>query len=301
MPLNSRKPGNAGPSKSPIDSDKVVSNDDPSNVTQRAKPSKLIPPSPHSHVTEERLREILKQEISIAINSTIKQLITTELKNINEKITCYQESMTFLNKQYEDMKTRLDESSATLTDIKKENDKLKATVNELTGRLNTVEVHMRECNIEINGVPENRSEILIDTIVQLTKAVENPLTPDDIQHVTRVAKLSRDSTKPRAIVAKLRNPRTRDQVLAAVAKFNKKKSQEKLSTNHLDIAGTRSPVFVTEHLTPGNKYLHAAARIKAKEMSYKFVWIRNGRIYVRRDETHQAISIRSVESLNLIR
>lgn len=274
-----------------------------SNVTIRAK-SALPPPhsqSPPCYVTEDSLRQILKLELSAAITSTIKELVTTELKNLNEKITSYHDSMMFLNQQYEDLNAHLQETSAVVTELKKDNERLKATVSDLTGRLNTVELHMRECNVEINGVPENRSENLIDTMVQLTKAVENPLTPDDIQHVTRVAKLNRDNDKPRAIVAKLRNPRIRDQVLAAVTKFNKKYSQDKLSTRHLGIGGTRSPVFVSEHLTPGNKHLHAAARKKAKEMSYKFVWVRNGRVYVRKDETHQALSVRSLDSLNLIR
>ncbi|CAB3261565.1 unnamed protein product [Arctia plantaginis] len=275
----------------------AVSSQSRGNITTPIE-SPQIPPN---FVTEDRLREILKDEISSTIKSTIKQLITTEFKTIYDKITDYQESMTFLSKQYEDIRVRLDDTISCMNELKRDNERLKTTVSDLTGRLCSTELHMRECNVEVNGVPENRSENLINTIVQLTKVIESPLSSDDIHQVTRVAKLSRDSERPRAIVAKLRNPRTRDILLAAVTKFNKQNPQDKLSTSHLGIGGTRSPVFVSEHLTPSNKHLHAAARKKAKELSYKFVWVRNGRVYVRKDENHQAISIRSEDSLNLIK
>ncbi|XP_026331279.1 uncharacterized protein LOC113238659, partial [Hyposmocoma kahamanoa] len=206
------------------------------------------------------------------MNETIKHLVTTELRSINEKISSFQEAVNFFNTQFEDVKVTLEKTTATIADLTKDNEKLKSSVNDLTTRLNTVELHMREANLEINGVPEHRSENLYKTIVQLTKAVDNPLQVDDILHVTRVAKLSKDNDRSRAIVAKLRSPRTRDIVLAAVKKFNKENPQDKLSSHHLGIGGAKSSIYVSEHLTPANKYLHAATRKKAKELAYKFVW-----------------------------
>lgn len=123
----------------------------------------------------------------------------------------------------------------------------------------------------------------------------------DIQHVTRIAKMNKDSKRPRAVILKLRSIRYRDQLLAAVHKFNKsKKQQDKLNSTHLGLAGTAEPVYVAEHLTPANKSLHALTRKKAKEAMYSFVWIRDGRIYVRKNENSSALLIRNHDSLNLI-
>ncbi|CAH0404537.1 unnamed protein product [Chilo suppressalis] len=45
-----------------------------------------------------------------------------------------------------------------------------------------------------------------------------------------------------------------------------------LNTAHLGYGGDKkSAVFVTEHLTPETKSLHAAARLKIKQLDYKFV------------------------------
>lgn len=271
---------------------------DLSNVTMRTKQNKSTSQGCQNYVTEDTLREIIQQEFSSVINETIKLLVTTELRSINEKISSFQEAVNFFNSQFEGMKVTLDRNTKTIADLTKDNEKLKSSVYDLTTRLNTVELHMREGNLEINGIPEHRSENLYNTVVQLTKAVDNPLQVDDILHVTRVAKISKDNDKPRAVVAKLRSPRIRDIVLAAVKNFNKANSQDKLNSHHLGIGGTKSSVYVSEHLTSANKYLHAAARKKAKELAFKFVWVRNGRIFVRKDENHQSLLIRSLDYLN---
>lgn len=273
-----------------------------SNVTLRSKQNQSSKKKQEVQdcLSEDKLREIIKHELTVTLQCTIKKLVTAELRNINEQISGFRESMTFFNTQFEEMRSSLEEKSLAIVELKSDNEKLKTSVADLSNRLNTVELHMRESNIEINGIPEHRSENLIDTVIKLTKVVDNPLSADDIKYVTRVAKLHKDATRPRAVIAKLSNSRQRDAVLAAVSKFNKKNTKEKLGSDHLGIGGQRNPVFVSEHLTPGNKSLHAATRMKAKEMSYKFVWVRNGRIYVRKDENNQSILIRSPNSLKLM-
>lgn len=275
-----------------------------SNITIRKKLSK--PPTPTlvastdadrtSNLTESTLRGIIKQELSI----TIGELVTAQLNTINEQITGFHECMTFINTQFEEMKAAMAEKSTIINNLKKENDQLNATVKDLTTRLNIVESHLRECNVEVNGIPEHRTENLVNTMVQLGQVVQNPLSSDDIQHVTRVAKLNKKSDKPRSVIVKLRTTKHRDAFLAAVAQFNKKNPTDKLSSHHLGIGGSRAPIYVSEHLTPGSKSLHAAARIKAKQMKYRFTWIRNGKIYVRKDEFSQALLIKSEDSLKLI-
>ncbi|XP_041973466.1 uncharacterized protein LOC121729133 [Aricia agestis] len=247
-----------------------------SNTTLRAR-------SPSSgrqnYVTIARLCEILQRVMSTAMNTTISRLVTSELKSINEKVSSFQEALNFFNAQFESMKISLEHSTSTIANLTKDNEHLKTTVKELTSRLNTVELHMRESNLEINGIPEHRSENLYDTAIQLAKAVDSPLQKEDIQHVTRVAKLSNENNRPRSVIVKLHSPRVRDTVLAAVTKFNKSNPQNKLNSHHLGIGGTQSPVFVSEHLIPAGKYLHAATRKKVKEIGYKFVWVRNGRVF----------------------
>lgn len=244
--------------------------------------------------------DIIKKEVTAAMKSSIKELVSQQLVDIKEYVSGFQDSLSFFNAKYEEMKKELEEKSNIIQRLQTDNEKLTGAVTELSNRLNTAEQYLRECNVEINNIPEQKSEILSTTLLQLAKTVECTLHDDDIINITRVAKLDKENKKPRTIVAKLRSPRLRDTLLAAVTKFNRTHHNDKLSSKHLGYAAPHGPVFVSEHLTPSTKSLHAAARKKAKEQSYTFTWVRNSRIFVRKNEHSQKIHIRNSKCLDLI-
>lgn len=282
------------------------------NITMRSKPNIdsqtcASPPAtskdsvscPMSDIpSENHLRNLIKEEIRQSVKAAIKELVAEQLQSINNQLLSFKDSMTFINKQYEDIKDAMNAKNDLIEKLRVDNERLVLSVNDITNRLGQAEQHMRECNIELNGVPEHSSENLSNTVMQLARTVDCPITKDDIQKVTRIAKVNRDTNRPRAIVVKLRNVRQRDSLLVAAYKFNKnKKMQEKLNSQHLGIGGNTVPVYISEHLTPVNKQLHAAVRQKAKESSYKFVWVRDGRIYMRKDEYAPAKFIRGMDDL----
>lgn len=282
-----------------------VRQDDQTNVTIRRKNARGLDNSCeaediHSDV-EDRLRSIIRSEFHSSLQKTMEKLIAKELQPINQFLTEFRESVDFFNKKYEELKSVVEERNASIHKLEVNNIELQSTVIDLNLRLNRAEQYLRESNVEINGVPENKSENLVSTIMQLSSTVKAQLKDEDVLNVTRAAKLDRNSDRPRSIIAKFRSTRQRDLLLAAVANYNKTNKEEKLNTRHLGIAGRRCPVFVSEHLIPSTKALHAAARIKAREMSYKFVWVRNGRVYARKnEESGKAILIRNKDCLKFI-
>lgn len=271
----------------------------PTTIHLKSPPPSSSSSSPNMRVDEYKLREIIRKEITSAINESVNKLISNELNTIKVQLTEFAESLTFFNNKYEDVRAGLEVQSQTMANLERDNAHLKTTVNELTTRLQSVEQNLRENNIEINGLPEHKTENLLDTMMQLGRITDCPLEKQDVLKVSRVARLSQksDDIRPRAVVVRLQSHIVRDTIIAAVAKFNKKNPQDKLSSHHLGLGGTRCPVYVSEHLSPFNKALHAAARLKAKALSYRFVWVRNGRIYVRKNETSQAVHIRCKDSL----
>jgi hypothetical protein len=125
----------------------------------------------------------------------------------------------------------LDEKSTAIAVLKDNNEKLNSTVKDLSERLHLAEQNMRESNLEVNGVPEHKAENLSNVIVQLAKTVNCPVQVDDVYHAVRVAKMNKQSDKPRTIIVKMRNSRLRDSVLAAVSRFNKNNPNEIQNTN----------------------------------------------------------------------
>lgn len=270
------------------------------SMTRNVDSAALETVSGNCTITEEKLRVILKKELT-EMQYTIKNAVTEQINNILTQFGDLRESMTFFNKQYEDLKEQLEAKTELITYLQSDNENLKSTVRDLSSRLSSVEQNMRSCNVELNGIPESKAENLNNTFSQLVQIIGAPIAADEIVQVTRVAKISNDSNRPRAVIAKLRSPKHRDIVLAAVSNFNKKNPEDKLSSKHLGHGGPCKPVFVAEHLSPPNKLLHATARRKAKENDYKFTWVRNGRIFVRKTEFSESILIRNTDSLNLIK
>lgn len=171
---------------------------------------------------------------------------------------------------------------------------------EMATKLQQIDQVARDSNIEIQCVPEHKTENLLTVVKQLGKVVGNELNDNEIESFHRVAKLNEETNRPRSIVVKLVSPRIRDNLLAAVRNFNKKNESEKLNSSHIGIGGEKQPIFVTENLTLANKKLHAATRIAAKEKKYNYVWVRNGRIFVRKDVTTKPVLVKNlacIESL----
>ncbi|XP_041973607.1 uncharacterized protein LOC121729227 [Aricia agestis] len=258
------------------------------NITMRPK-------NKPSSVNEEGLRNMIKQEMT----STIQKLVSEQLANISQQITGFHESLTFLSKQYDDLLQSVNEKNKIIAGLVTKNEGLSQQVKTLTEKVNNIEQIMRSPNLEINGIPEHHSENLVKTIEQLGRIIESPIEDKDILHVTRIAKHNKNSDRPRSVIVKLSSQRRRDEILAAVMKFNKK-NVDKLNSEHLGIGGCKIPVFVSEHLTPSNKHLHAAARLKTKEAGFKFIWVRDGRIFARKNEQSKVLFIRDEDSLKLI-
>ncbi|KAL4718051.1 hypothetical protein ACJJTC_018528 [Scirpophaga incertulas] len=68
--------------------------------------------------------------------------------------------------------------------------------------------------------------------------------------------------------------------------------------NTIQHLGDKKPVYVSEHLTPESKSLHAASRLKAKQLNYKFVWVRDGKVFVRKTESSSFILIKDSLALD---
>lgn len=267
-----------------------------SNVTLRVKKQCSKSDSNDTYVTEDKIRMIIRQDMT----EVITDLVSRHLTIITNQITGFQESLSFLSKQYDDLKKSVDEKDVIISNLESKNNTLTSQMKSLSERLGQIEQHSRSNNLEINGIPEHRSENLFKTLEQLGNAVDNPFAENDILHVTRISKLNKETDRPRAVIVKLRSQRRRDELLAAVVRYNKKNNIDKLSSEHLGYGGRRMPVFVSEHLTPANKSLHAATRKKAKDSGYKFVWVRDGRVLARKDEQSPAIVIKDVECLKLL-
>ncbi|KAL4719885.1 hypothetical protein ACJJTC_004100 [Scirpophaga incertulas] len=268
------------------------STEEVSNVTLRTKLKTTC-----TCISRDDIREIMRSELQIA-NERLNETNKVQLQEMRELIRDFQESMNFFNKEFHDFKKEYTAQKALVESIKKENEQLKLSNAEMHTKLTMLDQQMRAANLEIHCVPENKHENLTSIVHQLGKAINCLPGVSDIQHCSRVAKIDPKNTRPRNILVKFSNQKRRDDFIKSVIEFNKKKkSEDRLNTSHLGMAGDKTAIFVSEHLSLENKQLHASARIRAKELGYKYVWVRNGKIFIRKSEETSHICVRNLDTL----
>ncbi|XP_028165096.1 uncharacterized protein LOC114356174 [Ostrinia furnacalis] len=273
------------------------------NVTRRKAPGKSelsVPTNKDDYIRRSELRELLREEMLNLMKTNNAELRST-LSTFSERITNLNTSIEFMSDKFDKMTEGLQQQQQEIITLKKENACLRTEVNSLSGKLQQLDQLSRASTLEIQCVPDKKTENVLQIVKQLGRTVNCTINDQDIHYCSRIAKINPNSTRPRSIIAKLSSPRLRDTVLSAVSRYNKENPQNKLSTADFGFnPENKTPVFVLESLSYENKQLHAAARQRGKELNFKFVWVRAGRIYMRKNETSEAIFIRNASALDKI-
>jgi hypothetical protein len=71
-----------------------------------------------------------------------------------------------------------------------------------------------------------------------------------------------------------------------------------ITTSNIGFEELDEQIFVFEHLTNENYDLFKMAKDFKRKKLVEFVWVRNGRVLVRKNESSPAVLIKSVEDLN---
>lgn len=94
----------------------------------------------------------------------INSYLTLYLKDINRRLSEFQDSITYVSVQYDELKSLLSTNSSTLQTLKDENKVLKENLGQLTTRVKALEDDnikhqqwVRLQNIEVIGIPEEKN------------------------------------------------------------------------------------------------------------------------------------------------
>lgn len=273
------------------------------NVTIRNKQkSSTTPENDSNDLTLAEVRKVVREELMNLLDvfkSSIISQFEFKLKEISDQLTEVTTSISFMEQQHEKIKTEMQNKIKSINQLEADNKILRTDLNVLNARLSQIEQQSRASNLEIQCLPEHRNENLITVVKQISNVIKFNLNESDIHLCTRIAKIEKTSTRPRSILVKFSCPRIRDEFLAATIKFNKNAvKNDKLNSSHAGLGGDHKPIYVVEHLSPNQKALHAAARLKAKSLNYRFVWVKRGQVFMRKNETSEYKFIRNLDSLN---
>ncbi|CAH2095044.1 unnamed protein product [Euphydryas editha] len=108
-----------------------------------------------------------------------------------------------------------------------------------------------------------------------------------------VASKSQENKKPKPIVVKFLCRWKKDDFLAQVKKL-------KLKCSDIGFSSNDNFIYFNDHLTSKNKVLLQSVKKSAKEKGYRYVWVKNCCIMVRRNDTSPVLHIINVNDLKKI-
>lgn len=207
-------------------------------------------------------------------------------------------SVDYLNGKYDEIIKKTDAAAAITVKLDarltvvEEQQKI---VTQLQNKIDTMEQHARQCNIEIGNLPERRGENLNQLMENLFGLIKQPINTRDIVAVHRVPHANPKNPHPKNIIVELSSRTLRDNLIAA------SKLCKGITSDRIDITGVSQRIYINEHLTLKNKTLFREARLAAKSSGHRFVWVRHGTILVRESETSPVFAVRSTEDLRKIK
>lgn len=251
-------------------------------------------PGNHNICSLEQLSCLLDSKLEVIRVSILGDIKTTIRNEINTAISSIRTEFTATTDQ---LKSDINNLDTKIHKLEAENSTLRAELENTRRNLISIDKLNRNRNLEIQNVTEKREESLTAIVKKICETVEFPIKESDLYSVRRIARRNPLSNRPRNIILTLPSERSRDTLISAFKRYNKQNRSNLLNTTTLNIAGETRTVYLSEHLTPDCKELHSATRKAAKDLSYKYVWVKFGRIYVRKNDSAPPILIRDMTCL----
>ncbi|XP_044765628.1 uncharacterized protein LOC123321907 [Coccinella septempunctata] len=217
--------------------------------------------------------------------------IRTELRMIREQQALLLESVNFCSNKISDFEVEISKMNnyIKITDqLSNENAMMKKELEELRERINDTEQVSRLNNVEIQGVPEKRDENLFKILEKIGEHINYEMTSSVIDYANRVqTNRNSERNQGRNIIVRFTSRRERDRFLMAA----KTKRMENNGNPKLSLVNVSEAFYINEHLTLANKLLFKDVRLAAKAKDYKYVWVKNGAVFYRKDDASKIVLV----------
>lgn len=247
----------------------------------------------------------MKVELATIRNSTsaelgdIKASISQLSNNIITSNNLLREDMTSALLKLTESMTNL---SAQVNELKKENAEKELRIKKMESKVNMLEQKLLNKSIEIKNVNNSMLDAtyVIKTIAASINVKLNDTDIGNAYNIKRSNKTIIEFTtvnKKKEILAKVRSNKIKGDVFNTNIDSNTNNSNVNPANNNQP---NNKPIYINEQLTAYNRQLLWLAKTKAKDSGWKFVWVRDGNIYAKKNENTTIIKILNNSDIELI-
>jgi hypothetical protein len=229
-----------------------------------------------------------------AFTNAIKDLkleLLDNFKSVSDTLSSFKAEVV---KEFSAVNGKIDSLTKDSKKKEKEIEELNNQLANINYQVNAQDQYSRNKNIELDNVHEVKGEDIENILFAIAKKLSIDLSSADIEAAHRLRSNNKD--RPPRIIVQFASRKKRNEFI---------ESRRKPITNY-DITGRRSDgqdrVFINENLTSFNRELLWRAKVRQKEVGFKYVWwSRAGRVLAKRDDNcKEVISIVSFEDLDKI-
>lgn len=209
------------------------------------------------------------------------------LLELTKTINFLAEKYDTLIKELDTVKTENKNAIKQIEELKNANKDKDQIIADLEERTENLEQYTRNHNIEIHGIPQKQNEDCKNLLLKIAQELDIDMNMEEMDVAHRVA--VRRATTALPIVAQLTTRTKRDELV--------KQKVLIIMNNNIEGLQIGQKMFISEHLTLKNKNLLRLAKIRARELNYKYVWYKFGKVLVRKNDNTQVIRINNTYEL----
>jgi len=183
-------------------------------------------------------------------------------------------------------------------ELTKENSILKNSLQEIDSKYNSLEKKIDQLEFEndLSSREKNRNNIVfaglpVDlenpqvAIMKITNKINANIQKEDILDIQQV-KQKKENLISSLYVVKFKQSESKAEII------NKKKAFKHLFTSELGFSSSGGKeIFVRQHLTNLQKNLYYEAKKLKEKYLFRFLWVKNGEIFLRKDEKTKIYNI----------
>lgn len=205
-------------------------------------------------------------------------------------------SVEFMGKQFDVFNKKVDSILSEIKALKIENEKisnenkyLSSEVSSLKLKIDNIEQFNLNKYIDITGIPQTTNENCSEIVKQIGLKTNTTINVIEAKRIH-----INNSKNSSIIVAKLETTEMK-RTLIRNSKISKLSANNILSTWSNEIK-----VYVNERLTKDRRTLFGQARRTGKDKQFKFIWVNNGDILMKKDESSKTIRISIQQDLEKV-
>lgn len=224
------------------------------------------------------LEDIMKKILEFSDNQRQHEI------NFNKSYESLFEKMEENTKFVKEHSIKMEKCLKIIDDLVEKNKTLNKKVADLEQRVEEMEQYSRANAVEIQGVPEQKNEDVVSVVMGVGKALDMDITESMIDACHRLGRRTGPNSPPPGIIVKFVRRLDKEEIL------QKRRVKRTLSTRHMNLSMDQ-PIYINEALTPVRRRLLAEARRIKREKGIKFLWVRGGKIFLRREESAPVVQV----------